>query len=1099
MNLLDNQSFLPGVITQITSEYSTGYDTSQFGTTEPVVIIGTAFDGPVGIPIPIYSPEHAGILFGKTYDSKTRREATLVAEVQNAYRKGNRTIYGVRISGKELSKNYRLAVPGPYRVKVAATFPSNTAKDYFMVYDDTTGQEKVTIYKPAARATVREKMEGMVEGFNAVMVNTIQLNWDLGFTKASPLIDVFEAINANASNNVLRMVLLDGDGNELSILPEEAKDMTLGSLLPGLYTIGRDTNLVTPITRTKQQVISDRYDVFENAPYEGFEGNLLMELVFNSDVSADLPIYAKNVQDFRDLLDGKITVVEMYDFLKTQGVIDAAFKKDKVDYEEVNISKFDMYKRLGSGFAETAEIVKITDGLYKRIPTPGDDKVVGIEEGIYSMLENSPAKYRVLTCGTAEDQLNGKLPALEEFKYVAGQTAKIFDGMVEATAKVQAGDFTEPKTYTFQLNKVSPAHLIKLKDDVVAGLYAQKVFQALPRMDVDAANAKRKLYPQGTLAVDNNNGLFIFVDNKFAAVESQQFVGETFVVDGRIKEVALSNGKAVLQNIEIYELFGEKTFFLVSTGDVVNVMKKDFFQEQLLPVGDLEGILQEDVSKTIVFAEDLHGHNNLISLQSSALDSLTIGEFVISLQEHSSLNSLFDIALSDDGANKQNDNAAEELKNIEGQEVITGFKENALGNAEGALTNELYERQYSEKTGVELSVKLQKNGADVNLSTLFSAFQLKMELNTGGHTIGEVYEAVLTDSSSVLIEDRTMTPGEYVKFVAEFTIQDVGVPADGIYEVIIENKEGTSVISQAIMQIGIGQDIEDVQPEACMGTSKVIGYDKNLRIPYRTTDNFARQLAQHCVYTSLKNSVPAHGFIGCQKLNDVGIKSVSDKVKNLLTKDFDLYAKRPNGRKILDSSNMPYPLGRAVSITFQQDIVATDDGYRYISNGASGYAGMASTLPLDQSSTNQPVNNASPMFTLSSYQLGQLTQKGFVTFRSSYANDVVITDGVTMAPINSPFRRFSVVKVIGAVEELLREASEPYIGKQNNAANRNALQTAIKSRLDKIKGTLIENYDFKLTQDPRIAKFSYIEIDYRIVPIYEIREVRNKLTVKEEL
>ena len=88
---------------------------------------------------------------------------------------------------------------------------------------------------------------------------------------------------------------------------------------------------------------------------------------------------------------------------------------------------------------------------------------------------------------------------------------------------------------------------------------------------------------------------------------------------------------------------------------------------------------------------------------------------------------------------------------------------------------------------------------------------------------------------------------------------------------------------------------------------------------------------------------------------------------------------------------------------------------------------------------------------------------------------------------------------MGAVEELIRQAAEPYIGKQNHPANRNSLNTAIKSKLEKIKGTLIEAYSFDMIVDPKLLKFSYININYTIVPIYEIREIRNQISVKDSL
>ena len=42
-------------------------------------------------------------------------------------------------------------------------------------------------------------------------------------------------------------------------------------------------------------------------------------------------------------------------------------------------------------------------------------------------------------------------------------------------------------------------------------------------------------------------------------------------------------------------------------------------------------------------------------------------------------------------------------------------------------------------------------------------------------------------------------------------------------------------------------------------------------IPYRTVDNFARQLAQHCTYTELKTG-PTHGFIGCERMTNFRFK-----------------------------------------------------------------------------------------------------------------------------------------------------------------------------------------------------------------------------------
>ena len=81
MGVFDQELILPGVITDIISDYSSGYDTSNFGTTDSVTILGTAFNGPVGKPIKIYSPEHANYVFGSTFDFKTTSLSLLDAHI----------------------------------------------------------------------------------------------------------------------------------------------------------------------------------------------------------------------------------------------------------------------------------------------------------------------------------------------------------------------------------------------------------------------------------------------------------------------------------------------------------------------------------------------------------------------------------------------------------------------------------------------------------------------------------------------------------------------------------------------------------------------------------------------------------------------------------------------------------------------------------------------------------------------------------------------------------------------------------------------------------------------------------------------------------
>ena len=103
---------------------------------------------------------------------------------------------------------------------------------------------------------------------------------------------------------------------------------------------------------------------------------------------------------------------------------------------------------------------------------------------------------------------------------------------------------------------------------------------------------------------------------------------------------------------------------------------------------------------------------------------------------------------------------------------------------------------------------------------------------------------------------------------------------------------------------------------------RYIGYDYSMYIPYRSDDNFARQLAQHCTYTELKTT-PAFGFIGCSKMNNTSLSNIAAKVKELLETDFDLVAKNNYGISILDRNSQRYPIGKNLNLVFTQYSVPT--------------------------------------------------------------------------------------------------------------------------------------------------------------------------------
>lgn len=994
--LFENELVLPGVITEILPTYTDEYDTSLFGTTESMVIIGTAFNGPVGRIIPVHSPEHAKYVFGDSFDSKTRKEATLVPEIYNAWDRGCRTIYAVRVSGKDMYKDYELAVESKLKLRVSAVFPSNVNKDCYFVYDTTqsgTMAGSFKIYKPSSKATITEKMQGVVDGSDYVVVNTIDLE-SYSITKDSKLSDAIALFNESLTNNGLRLSIINEDGADVTNTDKEAHALSLGAMFPGLYTICRNENTGVATTDV-EYVRTSTQELFT-----GFNGAVWKKLVINSDVNANYPIYAINKTELADKFGKVFNIDENYNWCKTTGNVNKLFKKDTVDYEEVEIDNFELYKKLGSGYAKTAKVQHIekegNKNFYKVVETPhGDEnRTMEIADGIYSVLENYEADYRVLTCANAETKMTSRLPKKDEFKIAQPDVIKLTSdvsknsiAMIQATAKLDNKDFSTPREYKITIGDIKDKAFDI--EHILANL-SDKKYTRLPVIDkVNVTVDNNKIIENGQLAVIKSGAL--------NAVNEGEAVAKK------------ATGKAVATT-------EAETYKLVK----YNKVKRKF----------------EEVDGSF-FSKDNKSSNKIKNRFAITVDDKIV-PLTVNFNERSTTHTLT-------------------IENIE--------KDNEYVIVESEVVNvaKLNQAQKSiEPLAALLSMLSYEQGNDFTMAYIDSVPGLGVDSNKSIVNVISnklewcSYEELLAD----LNEDLFLS--KYFQFA------------------LTDSYEANDVAGATLT--GKGKDRLDPT------------YDTNKYIPYTTSDNFARQLAQHCMFTSFR-TYPTHGIIGCEKLTGVTLSAIANRVNEILSMNLDLYVKKPNGNNALDKQNMPYSLGRCLSVVFMQYGVTTGNGYTFVSNGAAGYAGMVSTLDAGRSSTNQLINIPTLSFELSQYQLGKLAANGIVVCKNS-TRGTVIADGVTQAPVDSPFVRLSATKTMNIVDKVLREASEPFIGLQDSLNNRNSLQTAVKSGLNKLLDTLLKAYDFNISSDANAQRLGVIYIDYVIMPNNEIREIRNRVTVK---
>ena len=766
-SIFNYDNTLPGVITEIDSKLASDYDTSLFGTTDSVCIIGTAFDGPVGIPSPVYSVEHAMYLFGKNYDAETRKEASLVTGIENAWNLGCRTIYGMRINGKELYKDFNFCADTDYRLRVQSRYPSNLGKQCYIKYGNIDGQETFTIYKPTERATIAEKMNGLVDdAADAVMVNEIRIGEDYGLTKASRLSDVLEIVNNHEYNNVIELQIIDAAGNVVTN-DNEADIVTLGHVFPGVYFIGRKESACDKQTVVDVKLIINEGDVL---PYQGFEGKYYQILKVNTDVAKDLPINYTSLKEMRAILadmDNPITMIEADDYLKVAEESNKAFVEDDVDYEEMNLTNFQIYQKLGEGFAITAvaekrgtfvldengekilteeyqkkldegkiscealELVKDVDKyqIIERTPKirqaelTDNLRVQPTGDGIYSVLEDTKIRYHVLANDICADTvIGGKMPKYTEFKTTVRNDQEALvdaegNALINITSKVSADDATAAKAYKFTIFTGEKPEITRadVHDEEVAvsiGFGSVEDIEAI-------TNAKG-----GELATDGSNlyeanekGVFVVVtDAKFNGLYLAD--GSFYTVeDGAVSAASISEKYAIVKT--------NNDIFLADASGVAAGKFAAGVDAALSPEND---------NDLFVFYTDACVGTNEVLISYPFLDTIILQEFVELLNE-SELGKIFDFALTQDG-------------HINRDEYVTDL----------------------------------------------------------------VAETATAEGSS-----------------------------------------------------------------ATMEADRERGWDYTKHIPYTTTDNFARHLAQHCTYTELK-TYPTHGIIGCKRVSDVSKTSLAEKV-----------------------------------------------------------------------------------------------------------------------------------------------------------------------------------------------------------------------------
>ena len=1100
-SIFDDELILPGVITEVINDYNAGYDTSEFGTTDAVTIIGTAFNGPVGVPVPIFSPEYAKQAFGGSFDSATRREASLVPEIYDAWDRGCRTIYAIRVSGKEMYKDFEFAVETDLKLRLSGKYPFNDNKKCFFFFDskqeNTVNPGVLKIYKPADRTTVQEKLQGVVDNINSVLVNEINLE-NYSITKSSKLIDFLNLFNNSSKNNVLRLSVVDKNGVELTSSSKEVQLLNVGDIFPGVYTICKADNAPGVIAKTnvKIELINQANN---EKPYSAFNESIWKKLVINTDVTKPFPLFG-DFNSFKNCYPN-LVIDQDFECYRKVNFLDLMVVNDDIDYEEVELDPFELYKKLGKGFVRTAKVEQKAANKYKVVIPNEDDnnRIVGLNDGIYSILENHKSDYTVLAGVTAETVIAGKLPKKDAFKVVDRENIDIKemkeDGsfantVLQVKINKPADDFSMISDYKFAIHA---DELDTINHDYVVNNISPLRYKRLPVLGKKSINRTFEGLAQGQLALVIDDS--VDLDNLFQVIPAVPEHFEIFDIDVHGENAAVLEVVENVQNIANEIALADVPGFNV--GDFVVFVPE--VPEEKIAISDNDGFVDfAEIKAGIEFGELFIFNASLKKFVKANNNVLGVGEFGAEGYECARvLVQLGDLLV----AFKQDEEDA--AKFILADNAIGGLDEiypfiiadDVVYSTSIAVTNQ---------TAEGLLVYDQDGHALKDEDGHYLVFEPENPHIMPFMSLKDLAEGILKESEFTIIaveEDLPKLPCALSDNMTFINIYSNEIEYSSQEEMVQKFNESSALRGQFKFMLAVDSSAYDELPAHLIGRGlsrkEQFRYDTALYIPYTTTDNFARHLAQHCLYTQLK-TYPTHGIIGCDKLSGVNLATIAQRVDDICAFDFDLYAKKDNGNYMYDSNNEPFPIGRCVSIVFMQYAVGTGDGYNYTSGGAAGYAGMVSSLPIDRSSTNQSIAINELSYELSNYQLGRLNSKGIVCAKNSTNKGVVVVDGITQAPITSAYRRLSAAKTINAVDKILRNVLEPYIGLMDSLTVRNSMNTAIKSALNDLKDVLIQDYKFKIYTDSSNGNLGVIKIDYILIPLNEIREIRNQVQITDQ-
>ena len=197
-----------------------------------------------------------------------------------------------------------------------------------------------------------------------------------------------------------------------------------------------------------------------------------------------------------------------------------------------------------------------------------------------------------------------------------------------------------------------------------------------------------------------------------------------------------------------------------------------------------------------------------------------------------------------------------------------------------------------------------------------------------------------------------------------------------------------------------------------------------------------------------------------------------------------------DGDQQTDRNDHVIDIGKYLSVVGAQAILANvTNPTAYAASGAAVYAGFVTSLPPNESPSNQVISGVRLPFKVGLSKLDALAGKRFVFFHRK-SKGTVVTDAPTAARTDSDYQRLTTIRIVKAVIDGMRAVAEPYLGKTLSGAKQASLETGLDRSLSRFKKLeYLRRYEkaLNITATQRILGQATLEL--LLVPEFELRQL----------